>query len=78
MPTTQPRISTVVEKPLYEAIRRLARQDEVSISDKARSLLREALETAEDVALDTLVARRRPHSRRSFTLAEAKKRYGSR
>ena len=75
MPTTQPRISTVVEKPLYEAIRRLARQDEVSISDKARSLLREALETLEDMALDTLVEHRRAVPQRRYTLAEIKKRY---
>ena len=68
----------MVEKPLYEAIRRLARQDEVSISDKARSLLREALELSEDVVLDAIVERRRPRSHRSFTLAEVKKRYGVR
>ncbi len=74
MPTTHPRVSAVVERPLYEAIRRLAVRDEVSISEKARDLLLEALELAEDAALEHLVNRRRKQSMRSYSLAEARRR----
>jgi hypothetical protein len=74
VPTTQPRISTVVERPLYEAIKRLAARDSVSVSDKARSLLIEALELFEDAGLEGLVARRRKTSKRAYSLAEVKRR----
>jgi len=74
MPTTHPRISTVVERPLYDAIQKLAARDDVSISVKTRDLLLEAMETAEDAALDRLVESRRATSKRSYTLAEVKRR----
>lgn len=75
MPTVQPRISTVVERPLYEAIRRLADRDEVSVSEKTRALLIEALELVEDAALERLVERRRKASKRSHSLAEVRRRF---
>lgn len=73
MPTTHPRISTVVERPLYEAIKRLAHRDEVSISDKTRTLLLEAMELFEDTKLETLVNKRKKHSHRFYALAETRK-----
>ena len=76
MPTSQPRISAVVERPVYEAIRRLATRDEVSLSEKARALLLEALELTEDVALEALVNARRRSSRRSYSLPQVKRRLG--
>jgi len=76
MHTTKPTISTHVGKTLYRDIRHLACQDGVSISVKARSLLREAVELAEDDTLIRLVEWRRMHSRKSFTMAEVKNRKG--
>jgi hypothetical protein len=51
MPTKQPRVNVVLERPLYEALSRLAQRDEVSLSLKARDLLKSALEIEEDVVL---------------------------
>ncbi len=51
MPTKQPRVNIVLERPLYEALSRFARRDGVSLSLKARDLLKSALETEEDAGL---------------------------
>jgi hypothetical protein len=51
MPTKNPRINIVMEKPLYDSIQYLAERDGVSLSWKARSLIKEALEIEEDIAL---------------------------
>ena len=75
MPVTHPRLTTVVEPMLYEAVETLARRDRVSLSQKVRDLLLGALEFAEDMALDTLVEQRRKVSKRSYSLAEAKRRF---
>ncbi len=49
MPTKQPRLNIVVEPSLYELIGKLAAEDKVSLSLKARDLLRMALEYNEDL-----------------------------
>ena len=74
MPATHPRISTVVERPLYETIKRLADRDDVSVSDKARTLLIAALELMEDAGWEALVDKRRKTSKRSYSVAEVKQR----
>ena len=51
MPTKNPRVNVVLEKPLYANIERLAKRDGVSLSLKVRDLVKEALEMEEDVAL---------------------------
>lgn len=51
MPTKNPRINVVLEKPLYNSINRLAKKDGVSLSLKVRDLVKEALEIGEDTAL---------------------------
>ena len=51
MPTKNPRVNVVLEKPLYANIQRLAKRDGVSLSLKVRDLVREALEMEEDIAL---------------------------
>src|SRR2546430_15509847 len=51
MPTKNPRVNVVLERPLYDALGRLARREGSSLSTKARDLLRDALETYEDLAL---------------------------
>lgn len=73
MPATQPRISVVVDRPLYGEIRRRALRDGLSLSQEARKLLADAAELAEDAELDALVEQRRKTSKRSFSLAEVKR-----
>src|SRR3989440_10268608 len=58
MPTKNPRVNVVLERPLYDALGRLARREGSSLSTKARDLLRDALETYEDVALAKLAEAR--------------------
>jgi len=49
MPTDHPRVNVVLEKPLYQSLSRMAKRDGVSLSLKARDLIREALELQEDI-----------------------------
>jgi len=49
MPTDHPRLNVVLEKPLYDSLSRLAKKEGVSMSLKARDLLREAMEIEEDL-----------------------------
>ena len=58
MPTKNPRINVVLEKPLYDSIKRLAKKDGVSLSLKARDLVKEALEIQEDIALSHFAEKR--------------------
>lgn len=48
MSTKNPRLNVVLEPPLYSTIRHLAKRDGVSLSLKARDLIRLALEYYED------------------------------
>ena len=75
MPTTLPRISTVVERSIYEAVAMLAKKDGVSLSQKARDLLLEALELSEDAGLEAIVERRRKNPGKTIPLAEVKRRF---
>jgi len=75
MPTTLPRISAVVDRPIYEAVAMLAKRDGVSLSQKARDLLLEALELIEDAGLEAIVERRRKAPGKSIPLAEVKRRF---
>jgi predicted DNA-binding protein len=58
MPTKNPRINLVLEKPLYRQIQRLAKIEGVSLSLKVRDLIKEALEAHEDIALAKLAEER--------------------
>lgn len=58
MPTKNPRINVVLEKPLYDSIKKIASKEGVSVSLKARDLLRDALETHEDLILDEIASER--------------------
>lgn len=51
MPTKQPRLNVVLEKPVLQSVQQLAKRDGVSLSMKARDLIREALELHEDAYL---------------------------
>lgn len=49
MPTQHPRVNVVLEKPLFQSLGRLAKKAGVSLSLKARDLIREAIEIEEDL-----------------------------
>ena len=68
MRARNPLVAVVLEKPLYEQVRRLAERDQISLSLKMRDLVREALEIEEDVALSQLAARREKTFKRSSAL----------
>lgn len=69
MPAKNPRINVVLEKPLYEAIKRIAKKEGMSISLKARDLLREALEIYEDRILESIASEREKTFRREKALS---------
>jgi predicted DNA-binding protein len=51
MPTKHPRLNIVLEPPVYRSVKQLAKRDGVSLSLKARDLIRDALELYEDAYL---------------------------
>ncbi len=51
MPTKNPRINVVLDKPLYKNVQFLAKKEGVSLSTKLRDLIRDALEIQEDLQL---------------------------
>ena len=73
MPTNQPRVSTVVEQPLYELIESLAARDRMSLSQKVRDLLAGAIEIIEDASLESVVSERKRTSKTSYSLNQVKK-----
>ena len=78
MPSTHPRINTVLDPQFYRAVKRLADRDRVSLSQKVRDLVREALELVEDAALEEIVAERRNNPAPSIPHTEVKRRLGTR
>lgn len=68
MPTTKPRINIILEEPLYKTVEALAERDGVSLSLKARDLIREALEIQEDIALTSFAGAREKTFRKSKAL----------
>lgn len=76
MATKNPRLQILLEKPLYKAVASLAHEEGVSMSTKARDLIREALEHLEDVALAGVVAQRARKPAKLLTMAEMRKRLG--
>ena len=75
MPSVHPRINTVLEPPVYKTVKRLAKQDGVSLSQKVRDLVREALELLEDAALEKIVNQRRKNPAPSIPHPELKRRF---
>ena len=68
MPTKNPRINVVLEKPLFRTIEHLAKRDGVSLSLKVRDLVRGALEVEEDIALSAFAEAREKTFKRSTAL----------
>lgn len=58
MPTTNPRINVVLEKPLHKRVAGLAKRDGVSLSLKVRDLVKEAIEVEEDAVLAKIAEKR--------------------
>jgi hypothetical protein len=75
MPSANPRINTVLERPVYMAIRSLARREGLSLSEMVRRLVHEALELREDAALEALVERRARTSAPLVPHEEVKRRF---
>ncbi len=68
MPTKNPRVNVVLERPLYDALGRLALREGTSLSTKARDLLRDALESHEDLGLAEIAEERERTFDRSAAL----------
>jgi hypothetical protein len=64
MPAKNPRVNVVLEKPLYDSVRRLAAKEEISLSLKIRDLIKDALEAQEDVVLAEVAEKREKTFRR--------------
>lgn len=71
MPTKNPRVNVVLEKPLYEALRRRAKRDGISLSLKVRDLVKEALEAEEDRVLVRFAEEREQSFDRKKALSHA-------
>ena len=78
MSAKNPRVNMVLERPLYGAIRELAKRDQVSISQKARDLVRDALDLLEDMGLDQMAEDRRRtfDPKKAISHAKMRKRLG--
>lgn len=51
MPAKTPRVNVVLEKPLYDSVRRLAAQEQISLSLKIRDRVKDTLEAQKDLVL---------------------------
>jgi predicted DNA-binding protein len=58
MSAKNPRINVVLDDPIFQNVRFLAQKEGVSLSTKVRDLLKEALETHEDIYLNKLAENR--------------------
>jgi metal-responsive CopG/Arc/MetJ family transcriptional regulator len=68
MPARNPRVNVVLEKPLYDAVGRIAKEEGVSLSTVVRDLVKEAVEIREDIDLARLADAREKTLRRSRAL----------
>ena len=69
MPAKNPRVNVVLEKPLYDSVRRLAAKEEISLSLKIRDLIKDALEAQEDIVLAEVAEEREKTFRRTRGLS---------
>ena len=69
MPAKNPRINVVLDVPLYKNVQFLAGKDGVSLSTKVRDLLKEAMETHEDIYLAAFAEERERTLKETPTLA---------
>ena len=69
MPAKNPRINVVLEESLYKQVKFLARKDSVSMSTKVRDLLKEVLESQEDIYLARIAEARKSSFKKSSGLS---------
>ncbi len=69
MPARNPRVNVVLEKPLYEAVDRMAKEEGISLSTVVRDLVKEAIEIREDIDLGNIAESREKSLKRSRALA---------
>jgi predicted DNA-binding protein len=58
MATNKPRVNVVLDKQIYELIKRLSEEEGTSLSSFVKDLIEEALELREDVALNEIAEER--------------------
>lgn len=58
MPTKNPRINVVLDTVMYQNIQYLAAKEGVSLSNKVRDLIKDALEIQEDIYLASFAEER--------------------
>ena len=68
MPARNPRVNVVLEKPLFEAVGHMAKEEGVSLSTAVRDLVKEAIEIREDIDLGRLAEAREKTLRRRRAL----------
>jgi metal-responsive CopG/Arc/MetJ family transcriptional regulator len=61
-------VNVVLEKPLYEAVDRIAKEEGVSLSTAVRDLVKDAIEIREDIDLARLAETREKSLRRPRAL----------
>ncbi|MCJ7754813.1 MAG: ribbon-helix-helix protein, CopG family [Thermoanaerobaculales bacterium] len=69
MPARNPRVNVVLEKPLYEAVDHMAKEEGISLSTVVRDLVKEAIEIREDIDLGNIAESREKSLKRSRALA---------
>jgi len=68
MPARNPRVNVVLERPLYEAVDHMAKEEGVSLSTAVRDLVKEAIEIREDIDLGRFAEAREKTLRRPRAL----------
>jgi metal-responsive CopG/Arc/MetJ family transcriptional regulator len=68
MPARNPRVNVVLEKPLYDAVGHMAKEEGISLSTVVRDLVKEAIEIREDIDLGSIAESREKSLKRSRAL----------
>jgi len=69
MSTNKPRVNVVLDKKLYELIKRLSEEEGTSLSSFVKDLIEEALELREDVSLNEIAEEREKTLNKSKALS---------
>jgi len=71
MATNKPRVNVVLDKQIYELIKRLSEEEGTSLSSFVKSLIEEALELREDIALNEIAEEREKTLNKSKALSHS-------
>lgn len=72
------RVLVSLERPLFRFLSASASAQNLSLSQRARDLILHALESEEDLAIDTLVRDRKGRSKRGYSIEETRRRLAAR